>query len=266
MPDQLHSRLAVILAVGTPLLLAGPGRAEWHGIGAMTASPPAGNQITFHNPQATVTVTVLAPDLIRVRMTRGSTPAPDYSYAVVKTDWKTNWPQVAVEFGGSGGTRVIRTPELEVRAQLSPFRLAFYDRNGRLISKDSDTVGMAWDGARVRSWKWMPPDEHYFGLGEKAGPLDKRGHAYVMWNTDAYGWDESTDPLYETIPFFIGLRAGRAYGIFFDNTWRSSFDMGAESPEYYSFGIPSAPKGERSTTISSTGLTRRRCSAVTRSW
>ena len=130
----------------------------------------------------------------------------------------------------------MRTAELEVRAQLSPFRLAFYDRGGRLISKDSDTLGTAWDGARVRSWKWMPPDEHYFGLGEKAGPLDKRGHAYVMWNTDAYGWEESTDPLYETIPFFIGLRAGRAYGILFDNTWRSSFDMGAESPEYYSFG------------------------------
>ncbi|PYU95669.1 MAG: alpha-glucosidase [Acidobacteria bacterium] len=230
--EKFSSHFALVLAFSASLLASAPLRAEWHGIGAMTASPPAGNQIAFHNPQATVTVTVLAPDIIRVRMARGRTPAPDYSYAVVKTDW----PQAAVESGGSGGTRVMRTAELEVRAQLSPFRLAFYDRGGRLISKDSDTLGTAWDGARVRSWKWMPPDEHYFGLGEKAGPLDKRGHAYVMWNTDAYGWEESTDPLYETIPFFIGLRHGRAYGIFFDNTWRSSFDMGAESPQYYSFG------------------------------
>src|SRR5207249_9128735 len=121
------------------------------GIGAMTASPPASNQITFHNPQATVTVTALAPDVIRVRMTRGSAPAPDYSYAVVKTDWTP----VAVEFGGSGGTRVIRTPELEVRAQLSPFRLAFYDRGERLISKASDSVWWVWDGTRVRSWTCM---------------------------------------------------------------------------------------------------------------
>ena len=126
-----NSRIVLILAFGASLPLGAPARAEWHGIGAMTASPPAGNQITFHNPQATVTVTALAPDLIRVRLARGSMPAPDYSYAVVKTDW----PQVAVEFGGSGGTRVIRTPELEVRAQLSPFRLAFYDRSGRQIGR-----------------------------------------------------------------------------------------------------------------------------------
>ena len=46
----------------------------------------------------------------------------------------------------------------------------------------------------------------------------------------------TTDPLYVTIPFFIGLRDGRAYGIFFDNTWRSTFDMGADSRDRYSFG------------------------------
>jgi alpha-glucosidase len=141
-----------------------------------------------------------------------------------------------VEFSDSGGMKVIRTSELEVRLQLSPFRVAFYDRAARLIAKDADGLGIGWDGARVRCWKWMPPDERYFGLGEKGDLLEKRGHAYVMWNTDAYGWGSTTDPLYETIPFFIGLREGRSYGILFDNTWRSSFDMGAESPDRYSFG------------------------------
>jgi len=206
--------------------------AEWRSVGALSASPPQGNQITFTGPQAVLTVTVLAPDLVRVRMTHDAPAGPDDSWAVIKNDW----PQTKVEFTGDKGERIIRTPELEIRAQLSPFRLAFYDRDGRLISKDAPNLGMGWDGARVRDWKWMPPDEHYFGLGEKGDHLDKRGHAYVMWNTDAYGWDANTDPLYDTIPFFIGLREGRAYGIFFDNTWRSSFDMGAESPDFYSFG------------------------------
>lgn len=207
-------------------------RAAWQSVGAMTAGQPAANVITFRSDRAIVTLTVLAPDLVRVRMVSGTTPGPDYSYAVVKTDL----PQVNVQFSGTGATRVVRTPELEVRAQLAPFRLAFYDRNGRLIAKDDDDLGMGWDGSHVRAWKWMPPDEHYFGLGEKAGLLDKRGRSYVMWNTDVYGWDESTDPLYQDVPFFIALRDGRAYGLFFDNTWRSSFDMGAGSADRYSFG------------------------------
>ena len=82
----------------------------------------------------------------------------------------------------------------------------------------------------------MPAEENYYGLGDKPGPMNRRNHAFTMWNTDVYGWQESDDPLYKTIPFFIGLRKGMAYGIFFDNTWRSSFDFGKESPDFFSFG------------------------------
>jgi len=57
-----------------------------------------------------------------------------------------------------------------------------------------------------------------------------------MWNMDMFGWQESTDPLYKSIPFFLGVRHGAAYGIFFDNTYRSSFDFGKESRDTYSFG------------------------------
>ena len=209
-----------------------PLRAEWRFIGGVQAAQPEANGITLHDSQAVVSVTVLAPDLVRLRLIPRPSFGPDDSYAVIKTEW----PQARIQFESQGGSRILRTSEIEVRLQLSPFRVAFYDRAGRLISKDADGLGPAWDGARVRCWKWMPPDEHYFGLGEKGGLLDKRGHAYVMWNTDAYGWGDTTDPLYVTVPFFIGLRSGRAYGIFFDNTWRSSFDMGVESPDHYSFG------------------------------
>ena len=214
------------------LLCALASFADWQSVGSLTASEPKTNQMTFSSRQATVIVTVLAPDLIRVRMVPGTTPAADYSYAVVKTDW----PKVPVEFAGDKETRIIRTPELEVRAHLSPFRLAFYDRNGKLIAKDADTRGMSWDGPCVRCWKWMPEDEHYYGLGEKSTPLDKRGRSYVMWNQDPSGFDASSEPLYQSVPFFIGLRQGRAYGLFFDNTYRSSFDMGAQDRDLYSFG------------------------------
>ena len=99
---------------------------------------------------------------------------------------------------------------------------------------------MAWlpgeHGTRVRVWKSMPEDEHYYGLGDKAGPLDRRGRAFAMWNRDAYSWQGHTDPLYKSIPFFIGLRGGIAYGVFFDNTHRSSFDFGKESDGVLSFG------------------------------
>ncbi len=225
-----RSRKSLLSTVVVLFMVALPGLAEWHGVGKMTAETLQGDQIRFHNSQAVVSVTVLAPDLVRVRMVPGKTLPPDYSWAVVKTVW----PKVAVEFSGGKKTRIIRTSELEVRIDLSPFRIAFYNNKGELISKDSRQ--MAWEGGAVRCWKWMPKDEQYYGLGEKAGSLDKRGHAYVMWNTDPAGYNATTDPMYQSVPFFIALRKGKAYGIFLDNTYRTSFDMGTASPDEYSFG------------------------------
>ncbi len=230
MLKRLH--LGIPITIILAILICTPARAAWQGIGRMAASPPQGNQITFHSSEATVIVTVLAPDLVRIRLGKGAALGPDYSWAVIKTDW----PQVYPQIGGDKAMYKIRTSEIAVQIQMNPFRVAFYDLAGRLISKDADSLGAAWNGSNVRCWKWMPPDEHYFGLGEKAGPLDKRGHSYVMWNTDPKGYDSLTDPMYQTVPFFIGLRQGSAYGIFFDNTYRSFFDMGAESADTYSFG------------------------------
>src|SRR5260370_17818389 len=95
---------------------------------------------------------------------------------------------------------------------------------------------MAWNGLRIHAWKKMPLDENYYGLGDKTGPMNRRNRAFTMWNMDAFGWQESTDPLYKSIPFFTALRNGKAYGIFLDNTWRTYFDFGKASRDSYSFG------------------------------
>ena len=42
--------------------------------------------------------------------------------------------------------------------------------------------------------------------------------------------------LYKSIPFFITLTDSHVYGIFMDNTYKSYFNMGQESEEYYWFG------------------------------
>src|SRR5579883_1810474 len=90
--------------------------------------------------------------------------------------------------------------------------------------------------ARPSASKSMPVDEHYFGLGDKTGPLDRREIAYTDWNTDMFGFQVSTDPIYKSIPFFLGVRKGAAYGIFLDNTYRATFDFGKEFRDAYSFG------------------------------
>ena len=87
----------------------------------------------------------------------------------------------------------------------------------------------------------MRPEEHYFGLGDKPGPLDRRDHAYSFWNTDSYGFQESTDVIYKSILFHRPPLKGITTGVLFDNTWRTNFDFGKESPNAYSFGSEDGP-------------------------
>ena len=117
--------------------------------------------------------------------------------------------------------------------------MTVFDRAGNVL--DEDARRSQFDGAAFHVYKTMPVDEHYFGLGDKTGPLDRRNQAFSLWNTGAYRFQESTDPIYKSIPFFMTFRAGRAMGLLLDNTWRSSFDFGKAEPGLSSFGAVDGP-------------------------
>lgn len=216
--------------------LAGPAAAAgWRHLGEAGKVERRADGAIVHSGTARLQVGVHAPGVFRVRLAPDGRFDGDASWAVVQGAAP---PPVSVD-----ETReAVRIDAGEIVAIIhrSPLRVEFTGRDGRTLLADAPDMPMAWadsaHGPRVRAWKTMPADEHYYGLGDKAGPLDRRGRAFTMWNTDAYAWQGHSDPLYKSIPFFIGLRAGNAYGVFFDNTHRSSFDFGKESEEYLSFG------------------------------
>lgn len=82
------------------------------------------------------------------------------------------------------------------------------------------------------------PQEHYFGLGEKTGSVDKHGQRMRMTNIDAMGYNaQSTDPLYKHIPFYITHHRDtkQSYGLFYDDYQRSIFDLGKELDNYHGY-------------------------------
>ena len=183
---------------------------------------------------AKVRITQVSNGVLRVRVAPDGKFGKDFSWAVVEAVEDREKPLVKVE---DGKTEVKMTAgNVVVFVNKNPLLIRFADASGNVQLADEPSLPMAWNGQRVHVWKKMPLEENYYGLGDKTGPMNRRNRAFTMWNTDMFGWQESNDPLYKTIPFFIGLRKGAAYGVFFDNTYRSSFDFGKESPDYFSFG------------------------------
>jgi alpha-glucosidase len=191
-------------------------------------------------------ITVLAPDLIRVRASFSKEiPDKDHSWAIEKTAWPTpRWTLTERADAVS-----VKTDEVEVVVHRSPLLVEFRDaKTGALINSDEQPLaydakgslkGMMFDpnaGVFVAAAKKLRFDEHFYGLGEKAARLDKRRSSFINWNSDTPGYVEGRDPIYQTVPFYLGLERGIAYGIFFDNSYRSYFDFGKSSQQRIWFG------------------------------
>lgn len=152
----------------------------------------------------------------------------------------------------------INTPELHIKVYENG-RTDVYDKDGQALCRDyvgsrkalyEMDAEAAWllesEGHAVREenlehkiqiMKQMDGDECFYGLGDKTGFLNKRGYEYRCWNTDNPDPQvDSFQALYKSIPFFITLKKNAVFGVFFDNTFRSYFDMGKESDDYYWFG------------------------------
>ncbi len=209
---------------------------QWRSIGSVKNYNLNGNVLEIDCGELGVEITIISSNTVRVHLITPNQIKRD-SWAIIKQQNLS--PKF--EFGEEPEFLKISTDNIVLQIRRNPCRLEFFSADGWLINRDDVAKGMGWDGEQVRCWKEMPEEEHYFGFGEKTGPLNKREQALTMWNTDNIYHYTPTDPIYESFPFFLALREGRSYGIFFDNTYRSSFDMGKESADYYSFGASSGP-------------------------
>ena len=228
-------RLAIKLSVVTLLILSGLSiaNAQWRSLGNVSSVQQLPNGVELTAETARVRITALSSNVVRVRYAPQGTFPPEHSFAVLPNAFP-DAPKLQIK--ETADAMVIDTGAMQAKIAKGPLRIMFLDAKGKTISEDKPDYPVSFNGHSFRVWKSMPLEEHYFGLGDKMGPLDHRDLAYSLWNMDMFGYQESTDPIYKSIPFFLGVQAGVAYGIFLDNTYRSSFDFGKEFRDAYSFG------------------------------
>ena len=117
----------------------------------------------------------------------------------------------------------------------APVTFTFLAKDGRVINQDDAGLGTQTQGDQITVYKKMQEDERFLGLGEKTGPLDRKGSGYENWNTDHFAYGVEDDPLYASIPFYIGVHSELSYGIFVNNSYKSCFNFGASNNRFSSF-------------------------------
>ncbi|RFS23497.1 DUF4968 domain-containing protein [Chitinophaga silvatica] len=202
-------------------------------IGNITKVNITGQQIKITAENAFAEISIYSPSVVRVRIDKQPLNK-DFSYAVVASPIPTkfNTQQTQKDL-------TITTDSLQLQISKSPFAIRFLTPDGKVINEDEEGLTTSWVNDAVTTYKKMQDDERFIGLGEKVGNLDRKNEGYTNWNSDKFGYPTNTDPIYATIPFYIGIHHQLNYGIFFDNTWQSDFNFGASNNRFSSFGARS---------------------------
>ena len=181
-------------------------------------------------------VTVLRDSLVRFRYTTKGYFSNDFSYAIDKTQ---SHGYNILEVTEEKEHYRIKTSKVYVIVQKHDLRVGIYDLNDDAILEDE--IGFHWEeyyefgGNIVKMSKTSQEGECFYGLGDKATHLNLKGKRLENFATDQYAFQKDQEPLYKVVPFYIGLHHNKAYGIFFDNTFKSYFDFSNERKNVTSF-------------------------------
>lgn len=187
------------------------------------------------NPKMPFTLEFISSKTVRIRMKTGTEVGPEKEslmlvngFAPKGETWKYSKIEGGHKYSSEYGSVVIRT---------SPWHIAFYDSDGKLLTQtfhrsDNDAtytpvvpfsfVRRSSDYSRsVAATFSLSAEEKIFGLGESFKELNKRGQKVVLWTDDANGVQNET--MYKPIPFFM---SSRGYGMFMHTSSPISCDFG----------------------------------------
>jgi len=181
-------------------------------------------------------LTVIRNSAFRFRYATDLMFQPDFSYAIS--------PNATRGYNQLDCTETkdhyeIRTSKLVLQISKKNLKVKILDIEGNVINEDE--LGFHWEenqthgGNLVKMSKVTQNSESFYGMGDKATHSNLKGKRLNNWVTDQYAFGKDQDPLYKAIPYFIGLHNNIAYGIFFDNSFRTFFDFAHERRSTTSF-------------------------------
>ncbi|WP_158976313.1 glycoside hydrolase family 31 protein [Cellulophaga sp. L1A9] len=181
-------------------------------------------------------ITVLRNSMVRFRYATDHNFEPDFSYALNKNALK-GYNELDVR--ETPTEYIVSTVRMNILVDKKTLRTQISDPEGNIICEDE--LGFHWEenyeygGNIVKMSKITRTGESYYGMGDKATHSNLKGKRVENWVTDQYAYGKDQDPLYKAIPFYVGLTDNKAYGIFFDNTFKTHFDFAHEKKHVTSF-------------------------------
>jgi alpha-glucosidase len=194
--------------------------------GRLLSSEILSDGAIIHFESATLGIKFLISNLVSITWEPGTHPIP---CTIAREKWDPVVIRVAhnedsvtlfsdalkLVIGNHGSIHFCTPNDLVLRSERSPKR-----------------IGSIWQStAQLRG------DEHIYGMGERAAPLNLVGCYLRSWNTDPGGsYTTGKDPLYICTPVFLALGSTGVYLMYFENSNPATFDFQPLSTIEFSSG------------------------------
>lgn len=203
------------------------------------------NEVTFQCENAAVRVKACSDDIIKVWCEPTGKFYRRYDSFTVVNEEVNKDTQLKVEDAGS--CYKLSTGKLVVEVAKAQFALTYKDKAGNVLCENQpESIGWNDQNELVVRNK-IASGEQFWGLGEKTEGFNRKGKNLTVWSTDFLGRqaDAMTAELgkgcwYLSDPHYI---SSKGYAIYFDNTSRTQFDMGATDAGTCSFGTMNPAAG-----------------------
>ncbi|WNH10728.1 TIM-barrel domain-containing protein [Thalassobellus suaedae] len=198
-----------------------------------------GNEIKILTKNASIIIELCTPTIVRVRTSWNHEFSENEPWMVSNY----NWDSVEYNLNETENEIIILTDALKLKVNKKPFTIDFFDNEGTLLSsetnkKTNESLGAYIENKKIGSIKYLLPEEHFFGFGERMDFLDRRGKKVELdvgrgiGKPHIIGAYNVLKANYSPIPFFMSTKG---YGIFFHNAYPTTWDMGSSNSNIYSF-------------------------------
>lgn len=137
----------------------------------------------------------------------------------------------------------IETDRLQVDIHYRPFTLSISTSDGTLLLEERAPfrfwVGDEEEILQVQHAFDSPPDEAFYGFGERFNALNQRGNTLDVRVFEQY--KQQGRRTYIPVPFFI---SSQGYGMFLDTNRYVTYNLAADQPDRWSFAAETGPQGE----------------------
>lgn len=196
---------------------APPGSPE--GVGRLRLATPIPGGALFQAEQRQLEAVFLADDLLRLTWQPGKLPL---KCALQDVDWPV--VEVRLHQQEAGWALVSKQLQLQVAQDGS---LVIQGASGVVLRQE---LPPHFAGPHSIQRSVLRAEEKILGLGGRAAPLNLRPGSYRMWNRDPGGeYSPGDDPLYLTVPTYLGVHREGSYLVFYENTHAGQMDFGQQA-------------------------------------